>query len=296
MKNIFITILLLGLTTKLFSQSIPNSGFEKWSKKGPMETADNWSGSPGVTKTTSSYKDSFAMQLKAGIFTNPVTQKQDTILGIAYTGKQGMGPGTGTKGFAFTTRPDSLTGWYSYVPSGTDTALIKVSFTKWNTSTNKHDLIGETVFFAGSSTNYKRFSFDLKYKNSSTPDTATIELMSSTTMPGHLNLGSVFTVDQLSFVSPTGTGINTVNSALTKLELLPNPSENFVSFKLLFGVPIKQIELLDITGKIIQVPITEDHLKQGFGVINIQSLPKGAYLLRIESNQGNIFVSKLIKD
>lgn len=181
-KPLFLIAFLSSISFLASSQSIPNNGFETCAitPPAPFESAEGWAGGPSISKSTNAHSGSFALQLETAVFTNPNNGETDTISGNAFTGTPGMGPGMpGTPGFAFTGRPDSLTGWYTYSTVGNDANEVRVILSRWDTLTLQREEIASTVFSCNPSELYSRYSFPIQYNNSNIPDTASIEIRSS---------------------------------------------------------------------------------------------------------------------
>lgn len=80
--------------------------------------------------------------------------------------------------------------------------------------------------------------------------------------------------------------LNTVPHIKTNIDIVPNPATNYINIS--HDVELKDIKLIDVTGKII-LTSTEDN-------INISSLSKGVYMIRVEDINGNFDTKKLIKN
>lgn len=280
MKKLNLLIGLLVCNVSL-GQSIPNAGFEDWTPQGQFENPDNWTGPKLIVKSTDMNSGSFAIQIEAGLFTNPQTQQTDTVPGRAVTGEAGGGMGNpGTEGYAFTSRPDSLTGWFKYVPNGVDECIMKVTLTEWNTGTSSKDTIATGIYVNSSNPNYSRFSFGLDYISANTPDTCVIELMSSDPTSDILN--SILTVDDLAFV--TNTNSLNENDFNELIEIYPNPSSDIITIN---GVDEASFVIYDING-------SEVMKLENCSTIDLTGLPKGNYLLKIQTVDGEIS-KKIIK-
>jgi hypothetical protein len=223
---------LISASLSVYSQTIPNNGFETWATTppAPFESAEGWAGGPSISKSTNAHSGSFALKLETAVFTNPNNGETDTISGNAFTGTPGMGPGMpGTPGFAFTARPDSLTGWYTFSPIGNDMNEIRVTLSRWDAITLQREEIANTVFSCNPSELYSRFSFPIQYNSSNTPDTAAIEIRSSNSPIEVPILGSIMLVDDLEFTSVDQTGFTVVESS-SALHFFPNPAKDFLNF------------------------------------------------------------------
>ena len=254
-KPLIILAFLSSISFHASSQTIPNNGFETWATNPPtpFESAEGWAGGPSITKSSNAHSGSFAMQLQTAVFTNPNNGATDTISGNAFTGTPGMGPGMpGTPGFAFTARPDSLTGWYTFSPVGNDVNEIRVTLSRWDAITLQREEIANTVFSCNPSDFYSRFSFPSQYSSSNIPDTASIEIRSSNSPMEAPILGSILLVDDLEFTSADQTGFSIVESS-SSFRYFPNPANDFMSVSSRNNEKIKIINALGQTIESIQL-------------------------------------------
>ncbi len=285
-KTSILFAVLASVTISANSQTIPNNGFETWAitPPAPFETAEGWAGGPSIIKSTNAHSGSFAIQLQTAVLTNPNTGGTDTIPGNAFTGTPGMGPGTpGLPGFAFTNRPDSLTGWYTFSPVGNDVNEIRVTLSRWDATTLQREEIANTVFSCNPNDIYTRFSFPIQYNSINTPDTAAIEIRSSNSPMEAVIIGSILVVDDLEFTSADQTGFSIVESS-SSLKFFPNPANEILNISVKNNGQIKIINALGQTIESIQLNANS--------IISISTskYSNGIYFI---GNEGN-FSSKFI--
>ncbi len=72
-------------------------------------------------------------------------------------------------------------------------------------------------------------------------------------------------------------------TAKPKIGIYPNPATNKISVINPFGTKLVKIELIDFSGRTIQI---WDELKSGENVLNIESIKHGIYLLKVETDFG----------
>ena len=222
MKRIFLLTIAIFFFAFINAQTIPNADFETWTLVGPFEMPDGWAAGPSASKSTSAHSGTYAIQLKTDTFTNPMTSSLDTIPGMANTGMRGLGPGAGgTNGYAFTSRPDSLVGWYLFTPIAGEMSTINVNLTKWNTGTSSNDIVGTASFLGGAAGTYTRFSIPISYSSTDLPDSANIELSNGD--PMMRLIGATLLVDDLVFVS-NPTGISDLNEKTISMQCYRNPA------------------------------------------------------------------------
>lgn len=253
MKKIPLTFLnLFCFLILVKAQQIPNGGFENWTTQGPFEMPEAWDGRPSASKSTDMHSGNYAVKFETATFTNPQTSTLDTLPGVANTGMPGTGPGLpGISGFASNARPDSLTGWYKYLPVGNDSFVVRVVITKWNPSTNSRDEISNVSYFGPASISYSRFSFPIHYLNNEIPDTINVELINTMVQPpGILTLGTILLIDDLAFI---GNGPNSVNQMNREKNLtcFPNPANESITLSNLSSTKITLMNLLGETLRVI---------------------------------------------
>lgn len=254
-KTSILFAVLASVTISANSQTIPNNGFETWAitPPAPFESAEGWAGGPSISKSTNAHSGSFALKLETAVFTNPNNGETDTISGNAFTGTPGMGPGMpGTPGFAFTNRPDSLTGWYTYSTSGNDANEVRVILSRWDAITLQREEIANTVFSCNPNDIYTRFSFPIQYNNINTPDTAAIEIRSSNSPMEAPVLGSILLVDDLEFTSADQTGFSHISNS-PSFRIFPNPANDFLNVSSRNNEKIKIINAVGQTMELIQL-------------------------------------------
>jgi hypothetical protein len=91
-----------------------------------------------------------------------------------------------------------------------------------------------------------------------------------------------------SFDNLGGTLLNTDFELLTSLSLYPNPTKGVINLKGNFTA-INKIEIFSLSGQLIL------QIKKNLKGINIENLPSGLYLLKIETEKG-IVTKKVIKE
>ena len=277
MKKIFLISTAIFSFACTYAQTIPNADFESWTLAGPFETPDGWAAGPSVSKSTSAHSGTYAIQLKTDTFTNPMTSTLDTIPGMANTGMRGLGPGAGgTNGYAFTSRPDSLVGWYLFTPIAGEMSTINVNLTKWNTGTSSNDIVGTASFLGGATGTYTRFSIPITYSSTDIPDTANIDLINGD--PMMRLIGATLLVDDLAFISNL-TGISDVRSTTISMQCYPNPVNDIVHVAHTKGT---EISLYSAVGMLIE---SIDNKGNDVIEFNVSSLSNGLYFIRASNGE-----------
>lgn len=195
MKKIYTGIIVCAFPFLGFTQQqFENGGFESWENTGsPTEEPTEWSSlktsgggqagvapkviskAPGRTGGSSiRMENESALGITAnGILTNgrvfapDFNPENGYVATISSEGKWNT---------PFTSRPDSLVGWYKYSPAGGDKGKVEVALHRGSTcelpeGNTPNDLVAVARFhMVGTTSNWKRFSVPFNYLNGNTPD------------------------------------------------------------------------------------------------------------------------------
>ena len=178
-----------------------------------------------------------------------------------------------TGGTTYTSRPDSVVGWFKYAPVDVDTAYVQVILF------NQEDTVAYLKHQTWETTSeWTRFSAPLDYWSSDTPDKISVFFNSSW---GNGNLGEGFAgsalyIDDVDIIS-NPTGINDV-LASAAWNIYPNPVIGELNISMPAGGEAN-IEILDVTGKRVKLErINESNTK-----LMVDQLVAGIYLYQISS-------------
>jgi len=172
------------------SQAIPNNDFENWTEAIYTDPI-NWKSdnqsllSKGITpasETTDAHSGS-ALRLET-VAINWGSGYIDTLRQIVCQSYEKGDSNWNPIGFPYSVQPDSLTGWYKYIPNGQDTASIYIEFYKNDSS------IGGIWYPLTSTGSYTRFSEPI-WTLMGMPDTAFIQVRAGD------NPGSILFLDDL---------------------------------------------------------------------------------------------------
>lgn len=72
------------------------------------------------------------------------------------------------------------------------------------------------------------------------------------------------------------------------VSIYPNPTSDVVNVKTLESINVKSIQVVDLTGRVVSTNMDKKS-------INISSLPKGTYLVKVQDTSGKTFTQKIIK-
>lgn len=210
MKKHLFSFLSIILVSTVFSQSIPNGGFESWTlntyENPQFCNTSNYQyngGSNGyqtglnAIKTTDAYHGNYAIKL--------VTTLTGTNVCFAYcaVGDPGKNPAQG--GMPYSQKPTGIRFHYKSNIIGNDTAFVLASFKKSGATLG-------TYFFkiSASKTAYTLFTSNLSPALSTNPDTLVIAAASSNAFASSGNPGNFLQLDSIGFTGVTSqpAGIN----------------------------------------------------------------------------------------
>jgi|GEM_PF-2297108 len=291
------------------SQNIPNGGFETWTldQMSQINNPTGWVtnnhhtlGGAAVAPVTQSsvfHSGAYSVEAKTDTAFNPQTQMFDTMPGRLFTGiatqSTPPNPPIFIPGFAFTGHPDSLVGWYTYLPSNGDMAVIRAVTFKRNINGSR-DTVADAFFTGNNQVNsFARFSVPFHYHSQQMPDTAYIEIMSSS--PLSPQLGSTLKVDDIAFASGAN-GVDEIKAKdLYAYFSYENKKLNIYSTKNV----IASIMVFDATGKVVLNQ--KCNLQIGLQQVQLQNenwLEQGFYNFKINTGEttiNNKFVWRLYK-
>lgn len=281
----FLTITLL-LCLKFNAQQLPNSGFENWDSFSALmgyknDRATDWNTvnatmpiDVGIPQTcfqsTDAHSGTNSIRLLTVVYGAAPT---GVVNGIASTGTINTTTQEIDGGVAFTSRPDSLTGWYKTNPQSGDYATIELVL---KGATN--DTIGWARFEGSPTavTAWTRFSVPVAYSSSSAPVLA-VSLLSAS-FGFSAVAGSELWVDDLELIYNSA-GVDEIDNLTTILY-----SNNRLSWK--GDHQFTSISIHNLNGQLI---INQQNLNNSS--IDLM-LKKGLYLVSLSSDEG-VFTKKL---
>lgn len=283
-------LILIGIFAFAFSSTVPvlaqilNAGFESWSTAGP----DGWGTSAligNVTKSTTAHGGSSSLRGEV----------------ISFFGTA-MGPtvqsGTDARGFPWTQRVGSLTGFFQFSPaSGSgDRLSIIASLTKGGIGGTQ--IATGVVAITNAASSWTSFSVPLNYSSSATPDTAIISIVLVGNGQGAAatpKVGSFYLVDDLAFAG-TASAVNdgaALPRAFALEQNFPNPFNPSTNIR--FSVAQAghvSLKVYSVLGTEVASLVNEQKDAGTFSVNwNASGMPSGMYLYRLSvtSDKGQIF-------
>jgi hypothetical protein len=252
--------------------SSPITVFEGSSNPAP-ESGSHYAAIVSDTMTTEAYG-----YLSTYGFTYPKTN------GLMFTGYEDvyLTPSPGVKfkaGIPIAGKLSSFSFYYRYIPNGTDTCSCLITFSHWNTTTNKSYVIGGGKWTSYATTKtWTQNTVNITYDSASIPDTVFIQFSAcSLYATGNPKQYDTMDIDGASY-----TGINNITAQHDNVNLYPNPAKTEVTLAVSGQFQAARVEIYDITGKAIGTYSMNNNLL----TINTQAYSSGLYFYKLLDNTG----------
>ncbi len=189
--------------------------------------------------------------------------------------------------FPFSAPIDGIGGFYKYTPANGDSCVFYMNLTKWNGT--KRDTIAEgTVYDKNTSTSYKQFYLQLKYKQTGIlPDSIYFIAAASGGQLGKVGQdGSTLYVDNLVFSTNVK---NEKEISEFPVRIYPNPATSKVLFSLPSDVDYFKIEIFDLEGrKFFEKEFNDNNVS-----INVENFNSGLHVVKITDKFNHYSLQKL---
>jgi hypothetical protein len=288
-KILLLLAVVASVSFSAFAQ-IPNNGFENWTGNNPTDwsTANPYTSLGGVYTCTKGMPGAVGSSY-INLTTKYVALLGRTIPGAAFSGLITVDLAAGTvtpkSGFAFSQRPQNLTGQWQYMgATAADVGFMGVLLTKWNTLANKRDTVAVGYRdLTGMVMSWSPFSIPLTYKKTIMPDSCMIWMSASNATAPTAN--SYLYVDGLAFTG-TVSGLTANQEAVSGLAAYPNPVREKLTVE--FAAAKKEeltIELTDVMGRVVKNVFAGPVFGKYHQELPVSDLAKGLYLLKISSSE-----------
>ena len=177
MKSFFLIIFSLLYSINIFSQAqIPNGNFEDWTNK----EAPPWHSSFNIGfPVYTAEKTNDAVQGDSAAKLTSQTLFSQFIPGLITLGDIDIIDQTLTGGIPYSDRPDGISFFFKYEPTGTDTMMFGAFLTKWDI-VNSTDTIALTGYLNSDTySTYTEIELPFIYQSDEIPDTLNIIVTSS---------------------------------------------------------------------------------------------------------------------
>lgn len=263
------------LVSSATAQQIPNAGFEAWTNNAP----DNWATSNAAPAYTNVTKSTTAHGGSASVRGEVVS-----VGGFAI--QPALQSGAGGEGFAISSRPVSITGWYQYSPVQSDRFSINVSLFKGGASGTPVAIaaVADPTAYGA----WHQFSVPFNYLSAETPDVCIIQHQIVAPLGGTFpHAGSWFLLDDLAFSGATDVA-NDGNTphAFALHQNFPNPFNPGTVVRYDLPAPSDvRLAVFDMLGRQVAVLVQERKpAGQHSLTFNAGALPSGTYLVRLQAD------------
>jgi hypothetical protein len=277
MNKLLNTILLTIIAGACFAQ-IPNSGFENWTSMGTYKNPDSWGTMNNSTALSSVFTATQGSPGSPGSYYLKLTSQtiaSVVVNGIAASGVLDSITQLPKSGFPFSQRPQSFTGKWQHMLSGSSAGSVSVLLTRWNTSSGKRDTVATaSQTLSGMVMSWAAFTITFTYLSGYNPDTCIIFMKASGSSP---TSGDYLWVDNLAF-SGSVTGIKESSGQISALNVYPNPANNEIEITSSRSFHNgDRLIISDMIGNVIFNKIVNENSFK----INTSSIANGTYIYKL---------------
>lgn len=273
MLPLFVCLLLHTATAQ-----IPNAGFENWANS---STLDGWATTnnilfTNVTQSTSSHSGTYAV-------------RGDVAQVSTVTFSPTIQSGIDARGFTYTGRPVSITGYYQFFPAASSGDRFGVNVGLYKGGVDGLNVGIAPITISATTSTYTQFTANFIYQTSDIPDTCVIEFLiigPGTGTEAYPHLGSYYLLDDLAFAGGTNVENSPVNKpddfSLSQNYPNPfNPSTN-ISFDLSKGGYVT-LRVFNILGKEVAT-LVKGYKDRGqhTAQFDATNLASGVYFYRLD--------------
>ena len=199
-------------------------------------------------------------------------------------------------GKPFRFRPDTLKGYFKYIPVKGDSAAIEIQLQKADKKTvlgSGKEVIKETV------SAWTPFSIPVVYTSAATPDEIVIVFSASaaydftdinTLLACKGQVGSALYLDEIK-LAYAGVGIEELLTPAVKLSIYPNPSTDKVHLQLAKQTDGTVVVYDCLTRKVGEYPVCGSQME-----IDVREYAVGAYLINVMENNRVIGSGRFLKE
>lgn len=269
-----------------FGQQVPNAGFENWAN---AKTPDNWISGSSLSIISNQCNQNQSDKISGTGSAEIRTEKVGSFATSWDFISLGSGDWSISKGYTFKPvpfafRPDSFLFYYKYTTTTTDSALMKIKFTKAGTVL----LEEEKVLLVNNKWEQVTMNLTGLYKSAGTPDSVLIQFYSSKPRPGFFGVaGSVLRVDELRMGYKSTASIQAKESTLCRI--YPNPVDQYISVETPNPGPEVIFTVYTATG----TQVFSQTLHTSHSEVNTSIWPSGIYYYTVKTNGGVSSTGKL---
>ncbi len=291
-----IFVLVILLSPVLNAQNpIPNPGFENWTNGEP----NGWStinrnilGASfiAVTKDNNNPQQGSASIKLESITKNIFLFGPVTVPGLITLGEIILDVVNQTAsvdgGVPVTGKPQSLNGWFRYLPAPGDLSLMGIGLTRWNGTSR--DTLSYDYLSRGSQPDWQTFTVPVNYQIQAQPDTMNVLFLSSNALSGTILEGSKLWLDNLWIEFDFTSVKQPDNQSKIRIVALENGKILGVSGVSSAG----EVQVYNLNGSLVHgARMSSAGDSQ---TIDLPNLSSGIYAVRYISDSGEVKVQKIL--
>lgn len=286
----------LFLSSGLNAQNaIPNPGFENWTNAEPNGWSTINRNLLGTVFTAVTIDNTNPQQGNASIKLESITKEVFLFGPVTVPGLITLGEiildienqtATVDGGVPISGKPESLNGWFRYLPAAGDMGIVGIGLTRWNGTSR--DTLSYDYLLMSDQPDWQTFKLPVNYIIQAQPDTMNILFLSSNALSGTIIEGSILWLDNLwieyDVTSTKQAGnqtkirfVSLENGRILGVQGADNPGE---------------LQLYNLNGALVhRARMSASRESQ---TIALPVLPTGIYAARYISDTGAIGVQKIL--
>jgi hypothetical protein len=273
---LYAMLMLILASSAVLAQQIPNAGFETWSSGNP----ENWATSNAPPIYTNVTKSTTAHGGSASVRGDVVS-----ILGSPVNIQPTLQSGPTGEGFAISSRPAAITGWYQFTSVNGDRFGVNVALFKGGV--NGTVVANAAIADPTSRITWYQFNVPFIYVSAETPDVCIIQHQIISPTGPNPSIGSYFLLDDLAFGPATGIGAeSSAPRAFALHQNYPNPfnPSTVITYDLPAAANVR-LTVFNLLGQEVAT-VVQERMDAGthHTSFNGAGLPSGMYLVRLQAD------------
>lgn len=274
---------------------IPNPGFENWTNGEPNGWSTINRSLLGTTFTAVTIDNNNPQQGNASIKLESITRDvflfgPVTVPGLITLGEIILDIANQTAtvdgGVPVSGKPESLNGWFRYLPAPGDLCIMGIGLTRWNGTTR--DTLAYDYLTTGSQADWQTFTVPVNYQIQAQPDTMNLLFLSSNALSGTIMEGSKLWLDNL-WIEFDVTSVNPSDNQ-SKIRIVALESGKILGVSGVINPG--ELQVYDLAGAMVHSARISDAGESQ--TIALPSLAAGIYAVRYISDAGEVSSQKIL--